>query len=315
MTTAHSTTAQLIIDDAAFLTGRKDIGNALEPEEVEIFLRLLNDMIKQWEGRGVHLHTIQELTIPLYDDKQTFTLSPTGDVVTGRPMRCVSARRLDSTGYESPVELLSREDYKRLSIKTSAGMTTMACYEKQTTYGTLYVWPVGDTDSVSLENLWTDSVAVSGEYHYTGALVTAEPTYVFANGTKLVEGTLGSLASGEYAYGDNDGLGADALYVKPAATPVGEATGYIKVLLDTPSALLVTIQRPVDIFDDTDDAGDFPSEMFLALKYGLAAVLCDGTGMTLYEKRQLKVEAKDYFNQLKMDDRETTSFFFQPAMR
>ena len=313
MTTVHTTTAGLIIDDAAFLVGRKNIGNALDAADITIFLRLLNDMIKQWEGLGVYLHTIQDLTIPLYDSKQSYVLSPTGDIATGRPIRCVSARRLDSTGYESPVTLLSREDYKTLSIKSSAGYTTLASYEKQNAYGLLYIWPVGDTASVSLENLWANSVAKSGEYHYTGALVTVEPTYVFANGTKLVEGTLGSLVAGEYAYGDNDSLGSDKLYVKPSTIPLGQST--VKVLLDTPSALLLSIQRPVDIFDADTDAGDFPSEMILALKYGLASIISDGTGISPQRQRQIKADAQNYFNVLKVTDQETTSFFFQPQTR
>lgn len=226
MTATHTTTAQLIIDDAAFLAGRKDIGNALEPEEVEIFLRLLNDIVKQWEGRGVHLHTIDEVTVPLTVATQSYTVSLTGDVAVARPMRVISARRLDSTGYETPVDIVSREDYKRLSIKDSEGLANIIFYEKLTDSGVLYVWPVAT------------------------------------------------------------------------------ATG---------NSLIIVIQRAVDIFDDTEDAGDFPSEMFLALKYALAAMICGG--LPIQEQRQIKVDAKEYFFELKADDQETTSFFFQPAMR
>lgn len=227
MTTAHSTTALQIVDDAAFLVGRKNIGNTLPSDDVTLFLRLLNDMVKQWESAGVYLHTLEDVSIELDGIKQSYTLSPTGDVVTGRPMRCVSARRVDLNGYETPIDLISREDYKRLPIKTSTGPTTLAAYEKQATYGTLYVWPLG---------LATDSLSV-------------------------------------------------------------------------------TIQRPIDIFDTSADTGDFPSEMFLALKYGLAAILADGTGVPLPTRRDIKAEAQRYFTILKSGDQETTSLFIQPQMR
>ena len=227
MTTAHTTTASLIVDDAAFLVGRKNIGNDLETADVTVFLRLLNDMIKQWEGAGVYLHTIQDVTVTLDGSSQSYTMSPTGDVVTGRPLRCISARRVDSDGYETPVELISREDYKRIPLKAATGPVTLAAYEKQATYGTLYVWPLGET---------TDTLSVS-------------------------------------------------------------------------------IQRPIDIFDSSTDAGDFPSEMFLALKYGLAAILADGTGLDLTVRQTIKAEARQYFDVLKCNDQETTSLFIQPRMR
>lgn len=314
MTTSYTTTASQIIDDACYLIGRLTVGNSLPSTEQTIFLRLLNDMIKQWESRGVYLHTTTDITFPLYDSKQSYTLSTTGDYNTGRPLRCLDAQRKDSSGYESPVTMVSRDEYSRITQKDATGLTTMAWYERLTTYGKLYVWPVGDTASTSLTDAWTNSSGTSGEYYYTGT-ISEEPTYVIGNGTKLEEGTLGSLTAGQYAYGDNDSLGANTLYVKLSTGPSGQGAGYIKTLPDTTSALIATIQRPIDIFDNTTDTGDFPSEAFLALKYGLAALLSDGTGVSADKRRDIKAEADKYFNIMKSTDQENISFTIQPETR
>ena len=78
-------------------------------------------------------------------------------------------------------------------------------------------------------DLWTESTTVAGEYYYTGAALSAEPNRLLANDTGLSQGTLGSLNAGEWAWGDNDSLGADTVYVKlSAGDPDAQAAGYVQ---------------------------------------------------------------------------------------
>ena len=72
------------------------------------------------------------------------------------------------------------------------------------------------TTKASLSSLvddWTDSPTTAGEYYYNGT-PPAEPNVVYRDGMPIKWGTLGSLAAGECAWGDQDTLGADTLYVK-----------------------------------------------------------------------------------------------------
>lgn len=342
MATTLSTVAQNIINDALRKCGVKDIGNEVSPEEVEIALRMLNSLIKQWESRGVKLHTIYDLLIPQYGSKQSYSLDntnlitswgnnsydtfafitsditsaiyttagtqtaqtnaitvaigkqckvvatwtnvagqaptltgtggfptttlvagvntisfvatatsivitatntaaarwgctfhfPRGDVDIARPMRVISARRMENgTLYETPILLLSREEYKQMVIKSSVGPVTQVSYEKQIDYGTLYVWPVDSS-----------------------------------------------------------------LYTAPTYT------------------VILTIQRAIDIFDSSADTPDLPSEMFLAAVYGLADILADDYSVGIDERKLIGAKAQNYFGQLIMTDQETTSFFWQPDM-
>ena len=57
----------------------------------------------------------------------------------------------------------------------------------------------------------------------------ARPEEVLEDGTQLAEGSLSSLAVGEWAYGDNDALGYDTVYVRLAddLTPNGRADSFV----------------------------------------------------------------------------------------
>lgn len=343
MSTTLSTVAQNIVNDALRKIGVKDIGNEVSPEEVEIGLRMLNSLLKQWETRGVKLHTVYDVEVPQYGGKQSYTLdsknlitswgnnnydsfsfidaditsavylavgtqtaqsnpisvaigkqcklvatwtniggqAPTltgtggfpttilvagentisfiatsssilltitntvaaswscafkmarGDVDIARPMRIVSARRRDNaTLYETPILVISREDYKILTIKSSQGPVTQVAYERQSNYGTLYVWPVSN------------------------ATITS-PDYT----------------------------------------------------------IILTVQRDIDIFDTAEDAPDLPSEMFLALIYGLADILADDYSIPVTDRGIIAAKALNYFNQILITDQETASIFFQPKTR
>ena len=61
-------------------------------------------------------------------------------------------------------------------------------------------------------DLWTESSSTTGEWYYTGSALGGKPSAVYAGGSKLSEGTLGSLGSSEWAWGDNDSLGYNTVY-------------------------------------------------------------------------------------------------------
>lgn len=76
---------------------------------------------------------------------------------------------------------------------------------------------------------WTNSTATSGEYYFSAAGPTHKPCRVLANGSPLSEGTLGALTDGEWAWGDQDTLGSNKIYVKLAVgDPDGQAAGYVQ---------------------------------------------------------------------------------------
>jgi len=98
--------------------------------------------------------------------------------------------------------------------------------------GSSDLWTGFDVElSDGATDLWTDSPTTAGEYYYTGTDAPRTPDSITAGGVTLTLGTLGSLVDGEYAWGDQDTLGANTLYVKVATgDPDGQASGYIKAV-------------------------------------------------------------------------------------
>lgn len=155
MSTVLSTTAQQIIDDAYTLIKVKSFLDPLEPEQVEFALRMLNNLIKAWEADGVQLHTISDLTIPLYGSKQSYTIGPgtsVYDVESGRPIKLIDARRRDIYGDDTPVTVVALADYRKIPQKDVVGEVNTVAYHRNALYGTIYVWPVNDDATAMASN-------------------------------------------------------------------------------------------------------------------------------------------------------------------
>lgn len=85
---------------------------------------------------------------------------------------------------------------------------------------------------------WTASGSGTGEFYLRTAasaspgFVASPPTSggVYINAVAATKGTLGSLAAGEWGYGDNDTLGYSTIYVRLSddSDPDAKAAGYVK---------------------------------------------------------------------------------------
>jgi hypothetical protein len=82
---------------------------------------------------------------------------------------------------------------------------------------------------------WTDSPTTPGEAYYTGAAMTSKPVHVELGGVDITlqEGTLGALVENEWAWGDQDTLGASTMYIKLPGDgdPDALAADYLKIAL------------------------------------------------------------------------------------
>jgi len=62
-------------------------------------------------------------------------------------------------------------------------------------------------------DMWTVSASGTSEYYYNQIDLKHKPLIVYEGATVLTEGTLGSLTAGQWAWGDNDAIGGNRLYV------------------------------------------------------------------------------------------------------
>jgi hypothetical protein len=115
--------------------------------------------ISDGDNIGVELddNTLQWTTVSGAPSGNTITLAAaiTADVAVDnhvyayttkiqRPLEIIEARRVDADDNETPIDLISRDEYMSLSDKGSKGTPNQVYYHPQLTNGVLYVWQACD---------------------------------------------------------------------------------------------------------------------------------------------------------------------------
>ncbi|WP_375262336.1 hypothetical protein [Palleronia sp.] len=120
-----------------------------------------------------------------------------------------------SKGAPSPLFSadLGRTTNVTIDAKGLSGITSLI--EFDSSLGEIYEWV---ESSASGEWYLRDN----GNYGEGGKPYLDAPDFMAVDGTSLAQGTLGALAHDEYAFGDNDGLGYNTLYVRVAGDPTGQ---------------------------------------------------------------------------------------------
>lgn len=79
-------------------------------------------------------------------------------------------------------------------------------------------------------DFWTASVGGTNEYYYNQTDVPIKPMSVIINGTAATEGTVSSLATGEWGWGNADTLLAPTIYVRLSdeTDPDTKAADYVE---------------------------------------------------------------------------------------
>ncbi len=95
----------------------------------------LNILIKNWQAMGLILTTYQQISIPLLNGQQTYTIGPaTADVTSTRPLRLFDGSFIRQTVAgvvtDTSLQIFSRQRYFQTTTKAVTG----------TPYG-IYYWP------------------------------------------------------------------------------------------------------------------------------------------------------------------------------
>ncbi len=76
--------------------------NAIPTEEdINLGLETLNQWIDSKSNEFLNIHTVKPYYFPLQSNKNTYTVGPTGDWVTQRPMRTEKARLMMTPSFAS----------------------------------------------------------------------------------------------------------------------------------------------------------------------------------------------------------------------
>ncbi len=125
-------------------------------------------------------------------------------------------------------------------------------------YGVLWV-PTLLSISDQATHKWTVSGAQAGEYFCElfggGDPNFTEPQELDVLSVGAPIGTMGSLAAGEWDFGDNDANGFNSVYFRTAGTtdPDNEAADFVKTIIDATSRLLAYWDFAANIAVSADD--------------------------------------------------------------
>ena len=102
----------------------------------------LDDGTVQWTTvDGVPAADVVTITVALTDGAAVDNHVYNYTNLIQRPIEIVEARKVSPEGYETPLVIISRDEYMRLPDKDSTGSATQIYYDPLRTNGKMYVWP------------------------------------------------------------------------------------------------------------------------------------------------------------------------------
>jgi hypothetical protein len=153
MTAAYTVTRDQIINGSLRVLGVVGAGDNPTPADYQNCAEALNLYIKQLQTKGLPLWKVEDLQVPMVAGQTTYTLGPTGNVVTDRPLRVVMAFIRSSTNNDTVLQVISRQEYMQQGYKPSQGVPNQCYYDPQLTNGVLYVYntPFDSTYTIHLQ--------------------------------------------------------------------------------------------------------------------------------------------------------------------
>lgn len=154
MTTSNSTNFSInrnqLIEGAYRLAGVIAEGETPSTEQYSVGSEALNMMVKAWEADGMPLWAIKQYSVTLTASTSTYTIGEGQTVNTPKPLKVIQGYLHNtSSSIDTPMRILTRQEYNMLGNKTSTGNPVQLFYEPLVDTGVLYLFPVPDSTVAS----------------------------------------------------------------------------------------------------------------------------------------------------------------------
>lgn len=170
-------TIQQLVNRSLRLIKQLGSGESPTSDESTDCLMALNAMLATWNNPRVLTYACREESLTLADGDASYTIGPSGDLNTTRPVKIMAAYILQDD-ISHPVEIIEDDEYFAISTKaTESDWPTHINYRPTMPTGTLYVWPAPNAsrtlkiltpvpqgaaalaDTVALPPGWEDAIA------------------------------------------------------------------------------------------------------------------------------------------------------------
>lgn len=140
-------TVRDLINGSFRLLGTLASGEQATAPEAEDARTALNSLLDSWKLERLMVYAILPQTFPLVGGQLSYTLGPTGDWDTERPVQ-IDQMSLLYTGSGSPplnmpIEILNLDQYQQIIVPTTTSPIPMSCYiDDAFPLRTVSFWPV-----------------------------------------------------------------------------------------------------------------------------------------------------------------------------
>ncbi|CAB4149579.1 hypothetical protein UFOVP1320_7 [uncultured Caudovirales phage] len=149
MTAPADNTPASIIEDAYFDAGLTQEGQSPNSEQITTGMRKLTDLINLWQTDGLKLWLNFDLSVTLTAGVGTYTIGPAGTIVQSKPTRVVDCYYLDQNGIRRPLNVLSWNEYVRLSQINQQGAVNSYFVNKEATVLSIFFWLLPDSTAAT----------------------------------------------------------------------------------------------------------------------------------------------------------------------
>ena len=107
-------------------------------------LSVLQNMLYSWTADEVNVFAAEDENVSTVIGTSSYTWGTDGDITTTRPNQVIKAF-INDTGtpvITHPVGIISKDEYKAIDAKTTAGRPKKLYYDPTYPLSTLYLWPV-----------------------------------------------------------------------------------------------------------------------------------------------------------------------------
>jgi hypothetical protein len=140
MVAIYTLTRDQVINGALRVLGVIGAGDTPTPQDYTNCSEALNLYMKKLQTKGMPLWKVEDLQVPMIPNQYVYTLGPTGNIITDRPLRVVMAFIRDPNGNDTTLQVISRQEYMQQGYKPSPGIPNQVYYDPQLGNGVLYVF-------------------------------------------------------------------------------------------------------------------------------------------------------------------------------
>jgi hypothetical protein len=110
----------------------------------------LNGLVKSLEADGMPLWGIRQYSLTMVASTRSYRFGEGQTINTPKPLKVISAyRRHTSSQTDTPMIILTRDEYDRLGNKFTTGTPIQIYYDPQRIYGDLFLFPVPNAASAT----------------------------------------------------------------------------------------------------------------------------------------------------------------------